>query len=232
MEYLMTLLNSNFEEWRRANPTAPLNDFPFSPKKMSVSGSLFDMEKLRDVSKNVISRMSAEEVYDFVAAWTADNDPEFHQLFVRNPEQTKAFLSIGRGGKKPRKDLTFWSEVKTYMDFMFEELFAPDYSGMPESTKADAKAILTEYKSLYHPQEDMSTWFETIKKLADQHGFAPETKLYKSNPDAYKGPVGDISMVLRVAICGRTNAPDLYSVMQLMDQEEINRRLTAACDAI
>ena len=145
---------------------------------------------------------------------------------------TRKFLAIGRGGKKPRKDLAFWSETKAYMDFMFPELFQPDYSGMPESTKDDAKAILTEYQDIYDPADDMSAWFDKVKTLADQHGFAPETKLYKKNPDAYKGPVGDISMVLRVAICGRTNAPDLYSVMQLMDQDEINRRLTAACDAL
>lgn len=232
MEYLMTLLNSNFEEWRRANQTAPLDDFPFSTKKMSVSGSLFDMDKLHDVSKNVISRMSAENVYDSVAKWSADNDPEFHALFVRDPEMTKQFLAIGRGGKKPRKDLALWSETKAYMDFMFDELFQPDYSGMPERAKADAKAILTEYQDVYDAQDEMTVWFDKVKALAERHGFAPETKLYKKNPEQYKGPVGDISMVLRVAICGRTNAPDLYSVMQLMPTEKIKVRLAAACEAL
>lgn len=232
MEYLMTLLNSNFEEWRRANQTAPLDDFPFSTKKMSVSGSLFDMDKLHDVSKNVISRMSAEDVYDSVAKWSADNDLEFHELFVRDPEMTKQFLSIGRGGKKPRKDLALWSETKAYMDFMFDELFQPDYSGMPERAKADAKAILTEYQDVYDAQDEMTVWFDKVKALAERHGFAPETKLYKKNPEQYKGPVGDISMVLRVAICGRTNAPDLYSVMQLMPTEKIKARLAAACEAL
>ena len=232
MEYLMTLLNSKFEEWRRANQTAPLDDFPFSTKKMSVSGSLFDMDKLHDVSKNVISRMSAEDVYDSVAKWSADNDPEFHELFVRDPEMTKQFLSIGRGGKKPRKDLALWSETKAYMDFMFDELFQPDYSGMPERAKADAKAILTEYQDVYDAQDEMTVWFDKVKALAERQGFAPETKQYKKNPEQYKGPVGDISMVLRVAICGRTNAPDLYSVMQLMPTEKIKARLAAACEAL
>lgn len=232
MEYLMTLLNSNFEEWRRANQTAPLDDFPFSTKKMSVSGSLFDMDKLHDVSKNVISRMSAEDVYNSVAKWSADNDPEFHELFVRDPEMTKQFLAIGRGSKKPRKDLALWSETKAYMDFMFDELFQPDYSGMPERAKADAKAILTEYQDVYDAQDEMTVWFDKVKALAERHGFAPETKLYKKNPEQYKGPVGDISMVLRVAICGRTNAPDLYSVMQLMPTEKIKVRLAAACEAM
>ena len=232
MEYLMTLLNSNFEEWRRAKQTAPLDDFPYSTKKMSVSGSLFDMDKLHDVSKNVISRMSAEDVYDSVAKWSADNDPAFHELFVRDPEMTKQFLAIGRGGKKPRKDLALWSETKAYMDFMFDEQFQPDYSGMPERAKADAKAILTEYQDVYDAQDEMTVWFDKVKALAERHGFAPETKLYKKNPEQYKGPVGDISMVLRVAICGRTNAPDLYSVMQLMPTEKIKARLAAACEAL
>ena len=232
MEYLMTLLNSNFEEWRRANQTAPLDDFPFSTKKMSVSGSLCEMDKLHDVSKNVISCMSAEDVYDSVAKWSADNDPAFHELCVRDPGMTKQFLSIGRGGKKPRKDLALWSETKAYMDFMFDELFQPDYSGMPERAKADAKAILTEYQDVYDAQDEMTVWFDKVKALAERHGFAPETKLYKKNPEQYKGPVGDISMVLRVAICGRTNAPDLYSVMQLMPTEKIKARLAAACEAL
>lgn len=233
MEYLMTLLNSNFEEWRRANPDVSMNDFPFSPKKMSVSGSLFDIEKLRDVSKNVISRMTAEQVYDYVSGWSADNDPEFHALFTRDPEQTKAFLAIGRGGKKPRKDLALWSEVRGYMDFLFDELFTPDYSAMPERVSAeDAKAILAEYEAIFDASHTSDEWFGAIKELAAKHGFAPETKLFKQNPDEYKGPVGDISMVLRVAVCGRTNAPDLQSVMNILGAERVTARLRKAAAAL
>lgn len=233
IEYIMTLLNSNFEEWRRANPDRPINDFPFSPKKMSISGSLFDMEKLSDVCKQVISRMSADEVYDYVADWAEQYDPEFAELFTRDPEMTKAFLSIGRGGKKPRKDIEIWSTVKGYMDFMFDELFQPDYSGVPERVSTqDAKAILTEYTDIFDPEDEMTVWFDKVKDLAAKHGFAPETKLYKKNPDEYKGPVGDISMVLRVAVCGRTNAPDLYSVMQLLGKDKIAERLSKCCAAL
>ena len=233
IEYIMTLLNSNFEEWRRANPDKSINDFPFSPKKMSVSGSLFDMEKLSDVCKQVISRMSAEEVYGYVSDWASQYDPEFAALFTRDPEMTKKFLSIGRGGKKPRKDIEIWSTVKQYMDFMFDELFRPDYSGMPERVSTeDAKAILTEYADIFDPADEMTVWFDKIKELASQHGYAPETKLYKKNPDEYKGPVGDISMVLRVAVCGRTNAPDLYSVMQLLGADKIRERLARCAQAL
>ncbi|MCI6831316.1 MAG: glutamate--tRNA ligase, partial [Clostridiales bacterium] len=233
IEYIMTLLNSNFEEWRRANPDKSINDFPFSPKKMSVSGSLFDMEKLSDVCKQVISRMSADEVYDYVSDWAAQYDPAFAALFTRDPEMTKEFLSIGRGGKKPRKDIEIWSTVKQYMDFMFDELFRPDYSGMPERVSTeDAKAILTEYADIFDPADEMTVWFDKVKELASQHGYAPETKLYKKNPDDYKGPVGDISMVLRVAVCGRTNAPDLYSVMQLLGADKVRERLARCAQAL
>lgn len=233
IEYIMTLLNSNFEEWRRANPDKSINDFPFSTKKMSVSGSLFDMEKLSDVCKQVISRMSAEEVYAAVSEWAKEYDPDFAALFTRDPEMTKAFLAIGRGGKKPRKDIEVWSTVKGYMDFMFDELFQPDYTGMPERVSAeDAKAILTEYVDIFDPADEMTVWFDKIKELAATHGYAPETKLYKKDPDSYKGPVGDISMVLRVAVCGRTNAPDLFSVMQLLGADKVRERLERCKNAL
>ena len=230
LEYLMTLLNSNFEEWRRANPDKPMNDFPFSTKKMSGSGALFDIDKLKDVSKNVISRMTAEEVYDAVAAWSSENDPEFHELFVRNPEQTRAFLAIGRGGKKPRKDLALWSDVKPYMDFLFDELFCPDYT-MPEHVaKEDAKAILSEFQ--FDAADTPDDFFAKMKALAEKHGFAAETKAYKQNPEQYKGHVGDVSMVIRVAVAGRQNAPDMQSVMQIMGAQQVKARLDSCIAAL
>lgn len=229
LEYLMTLLNSNFEEWRLANPDADRNDFAFSTKKMSGSGSLFDIDKLHDVSKNLISRMTAEQVYDAVSAWSANNDADFHKLFTARPEYTKAILAIGRGGNKPRKDIALWSDAKPYMDFMFDELFQPDYSGMPQNvSKEDVKAILKDYQSIYQSEDDQTQWFDKIKTLAEKYGYAPETKLYKKNPQDYKGHVGDISMVLRVAVCGRTNAPDLHSVMSLLGKQKVVERIDRA----
>lgn len=225
LEYLMTLLNSNFEEWRRANPDLPMNDFPFTTKKMSGSGALFDIEKLRDVSKNVISRMSAETVYDYVADWSRDHDAAFHALFTQEPEKSKAYLAIGRGGKKPRKDLALWSDVKPYMDFLFDELFQPDYT-MPERVSAeDAKAVLAAYAAEFDGSDTPDAFFEKMKKLADRFGFASDTKAYKENPDQFKGPVGDVSMVIRVAVAGRQNAPDLQSVMGIMGREAVLKRL-------
>ena len=232
LEYLMTLLNSNFEEWRRANQDKPMNDFPFSTKKMSGSGALFDIDKLKDVSKNVISRMSAEDVYDAVAAWSEKNDPEFHALFTREPDKTHAFLAIGRGGKKPRKDLALWSDVKPYMDFLFDELFAPDYT-MPEHvSKDDAKAILNEFKGQFDENDTPDDFFAKMKAIAEQHGFAAETKAYKQNPEQYKGHVGDVSMVVRIAVAGRQNAPDMQSVMHIMGAEQVKARLDKCIAAL
>lgn len=232
LEYLMTLLNSNFEEWRRANPDKPMNDFPFSTKKMSGSGALFDIDKLKDVSKNVISRMSAEDVYDAVAAWSEKNDPEFHALFTREPDKTHAFLAIGRGGKKPRKDLALWSDVKPYMDFLFDELFTPDYT-MPEHvSKDDAKVILNEFKGQFDENDTPDDFFAKMKAIAEQHGFAAETKAYKQNPEQYKGHVGDVSMVVRLAVAGRQNAPDMQSVMHIMGAEQVKARLDKCIAAL
>ena len=225
LEYLMTLLNSNFEEWRRANPNAPMNDFPFSTKKMSGSGALFDIAKLKDVSKNVISHMTAEQVYDYVSAWSEANDPAFHTLFTREPDKSRAFLAIGRGGKKPRKDLALWTDVKPYMDFLFDELFQPDYTMPSRVSVEDAKAILNDFAAAFDENDTPDGFFDKMKEISEAHGYASDTKAYKQNPDQYKGAVGDVSMVVRVAVAGRQNAPDLQSVMHIMGREQVLARL-------
>ncbi len=231
LEYLMTLLNSNFEEWRRANPMLPMNDFPFSTRKMSGSGALFDIEKLRDVSKNVISRMDADTVYEYISSWSREYDPEFHRLFTREPDKSKAFLAIGRGGKKPRKDLALWSDAKGYMDFMFDELFEPDYT-MPERVSdTDAKGILLSFANVFHDNENPVDFFAETKRIAEDFGFASDTKAYKAGPEKYKGPVGDVSMVLRVALAGRQNAPDLQSVIEIMGRDMVISRICKCFDS-
>ena len=229
-EYLMTLLNSNFEDWRLANPDAPLDKFPFNTKKMGVSGALFDIEKLGDVSKNVISRMSAAEVADRLTAWAREYDPGFCALLERDPAYTEAILSIGRGGKKPRKDIAVWSGAKEYLSFFFDELFACD-GAYPESVSAaDAKRILDEYAAIYDPADDSGVWFDRIKALAERLGYAANMKDYKQNPSAYPGSVADVSMVLRVAVTGRQNSPDMYEIMRLLGRERVLRRLGSAAE--
>lgn len=226
-EYLMTLLNSNFEEWRIANPTADIEDFKFTTKKMSVSGSLFDLDKLNDVSKNVISRMTAEEAYRLSLAWAKEFDPAFAAIYGENGDYGTAILAIGRGGAKPRKDLTTWKDVKDYVSFFYDALFTPD-STLPENvTPEDAAEICRRFAETYDPADDQPAWFAKIKQIAADLGYAPETKLYKKDPSAYKGHVGDVSMVLRIAVTGRQNSPDLFEVMHILGCKRTIARLSA-----
>ena len=228
IEYLMTLLNSNFEDWRLANPAAPINDFQFTTKKMGNSGSLFDIDKLKDVSKNTISVMSADEVYKEVTDWAKDYDQQLYDLLTGDPEKAKAIFAIGRGGAKPRKDIAIWSEVKEYLAFFYDQLYVPATEYPANITKEDAIVILTQYKGIYSPADDGDTWFEKVRELGSALGFAAKPKDYKKNPDQYKGHVGDVSQVIRLAITGRTNSPDLCSVMQILGEETCQKRLDEA----
>ena len=224
-EYVLTLLNSNYEEWRAANPTLPYTDFPFNIKKMSASGCLFDFQKLNDVSKNVLSRMTADQVYDRVTAWSAEYDTELYTLLSADPAYAKAIFAIGRGGKKPRKDFTVWTDVRPYLDFFYDQLFEIKDS-LPENTdRADVTAAITAFKASYDPADDMNAWFDKVKAIAANLGYAADMKAYKADPTAFKGSVADISGFLRLAVTGKLNAPDLYTVMQLLGQEKVFARL-------
>lgn len=228
LEYLMTLLNSNYEDWRRANPEKSYAEFPFSIKKMSPSGALFDMDKLRDITKNTVATMSAADVYENVANWAKQYDTDFYTLLASDPDYAKSILAIGRGGAKPRKDLCLWSEVKAYMDFFYDQLFAPDYTLPEQIDPKDAVQIIVLYLKTYNPDDDQQTWFDKIKTVAQQVGYAPETKLYKKEPDKYKGHVGDAAMVLRIAVSGRQQSPDTYEVMKILGKDRVTARLERA----
>jgi len=226
-EYVMTLLNSNYEEWHMQNPDKPYTDFPFNIKKMSVSGCLFDFEKLNDVSKNIISRMSADDVYEKVVNWAEKFDTEFADELKSAPEMSKSILAIGRGAKKPRKDLTTWRDAKPYMGFFYDKYFTviDDY---PENfDKSDIKNTLVKFSEIYDYADDMNTWFDKVKAIADSLGYASDMKAYKADPDAFKGSVADISMFIRVAVTGKMNSPDLYTVMQIIGKEKTLDRISS-----
>ena len=217
-EYIMTLLNSNYEEWHAQNADKPYTDFPFNIKKMSTSGCLFDFNKLNDVSKNVISRMSAKEVTEQVTAWAQEFDPAFGEKLARDPAFTEAIFAIGRGGKKPRKDLATWADAKPYMGFFFDFVQEDQYD--EKFDKADIKAALQKFLASFDMTDDMNTWFEKVKAIAREIGYADDMKAYKADPEAYRGSIADVSMFLRVAITGKLNAPDLYTVMQILGKDE------------
>lgn len=225
MEYVMTLLNSNYEEWHTANADKTYLDFPFNIKKMSASGCLFDFNKLDDVSKNVISRMSADEVYEKTVEWAKEFDAEFAAALTRDPEFTKSILAIGRGGKKPRKDITVWSGVKEYMGFFYDEYFAFKDAIPEQFAKADIKAALEDFLATYDHSDTQDEWFGKIKAVSEKNGFAPDTKMYKAEPEKFKGHVGDISMFLRIAVTGKMNSPDMYAVMQILGETKVRQRI-------
>ncbi len=233
IEYLMTIAASDFEDWRRANPDADYRTFKFNLKKMSVSGALFDENKLNDVSKTKIAAMKSDEVYDRLTAWAKEFDSEFYDMLTANPQFTKGMLAIDRDdAKKPRKDLAKWNEAKDYFAFFFDALYTPCHI-LPENVAADdAKAFLTEYKKVYDVADDRQGWFDKIKLVAPALGFAAETKEYKANPDAFKGSAGDLSTILRIAVTGRTNTPDLCSIMQVLGKDECFKRIDAMIEVL
>ena len=221
-EYIMTLLNSNYEDWRKANPTAPSDDFKFSYKKLNPAGALFDYAKLCDVSKNEIAKMDAEQVYTLAVEYAEEFDPDFAACLKSRPDFAKAILAIGRGGKKPRKDLATWRDLKPYMGFFYDEYFASEGFG----DKFDAAVIrnaLEAFLESYDPADDATVWFDKVKAVTTKLGFAADMKEYKANPEAFGGSVADVSGFLRIAVTGKSNSPDLFTVMQLLGDKAVER---------
>ena len=226
IEYLMTIASSDFEDWRRANPTLSYKDFKFNLKKMSVSGALYDENKLLDVSKNRIALLKSGEVYERLTTWAKEFDKDFYDLLTKNPDYTKSILAIDRdNSQKPRKDLAKWNEAKEFYAYFFEPTFTPNYTLPEHINKTDAAAFLKAYISVYDQNDDRQEWFNKIKQIAPTLNFAAETKEYKANPDNYKGHAGDLSTVLRIAITGRTNTPDLCSIMQVLGKDKCTERI-------
>ena len=228
LEYLMTIAASDFEDWRRANATAPINSYKLNLKKMSVSGALFDSDKLLDVSKNVVSRMNSAEVSEKLTNWAKEFDNEFYELLARDTEYTKNIFAIDRDVPKPRKDIAKWSDAKNYCSYFFDELYTPCYD-LPENISAENAAnVLEEYIKVYKPETDNNEWFSGVKSICEAVGFANDTKLYKANPEAYKGNPGDASTIIRVAVTGRRNTPELCSIMRVLGYDKCIERMTAA----
>ena len=224
-EYIMTLLNSNYEEWRMQNPDKSYKDFPFNIKKMSVSGCLFDFNKLSDVSKNVISRMDAEKVCREITEWALEYDRPFGELLAANKDMATEIFAIGRGGKKPRKDLATWKDAKAYMGFFFDEYFEVECPYPEKFAKQDILNVFDGFIQTFDISDDMNAWFEKIKAVAEANGYTTDMKAYKADPNAFKGNVADVSMFLRLAVTGKVNSPDMYAVMQILGKEKVIERI-------
>ncbi len=226
--YLMTLANTNFEQWYDCNKDKTLNDFPFDFKKMSSSGGLFDVEKLMNISKNYISRLSAKQVYDGLVAWAKVHDEEFYQTLIANPEYATSVFNIEREQKKPRKDYSCYSDIRELSWYMFPDLYDKhdkEYVFQTISDKQEIANVLTLYMEKYYHEEDTKEeWFDHMKDLAQELGYAREVKEYKENPDAYKGHIGDISLVLRIVLTTKSMTPDLYDIMRLLGKDTIFER--------
>lgn len=225
--YFATLLNSNFEEWYLQNQDKSYRDFTFTFNKMSKSGPLFDLEKLLNISRNYISKLTKDEVYKNLLEWTGTYDKEFNNLLVKYEDYTKNVLNIEREQKKPRKDYSCYSDIKNQIFYMYDELYNPtSYEWGKIDYKNEIIKILKTYMEKYFNITDKEAWFNNIKTLTDELGYCSNMKEYKENPDKYKGSVADISTVIRVALTTKSMTPDLYEIMRLLGKDRIKERIT------
>ncbi len=228
-EYLLNIANSSFENWRRQNKNADISEFDFQLNKMSVSGALFDMIKLLDVSKIVISKKTAEEVYEEGLKWAKKYNQELAKLLEKDKAYTLKILGIERGNEKPRKDIAKWSDLKDNIGYMFDEEFEKirgNYELQKIKDKEKIKQILNIYAEKYFDiNDDKQTWFNKLKDLAEEFGYAREVKEFKANPEKYEAHVGDISTLIRIALTDKTNTPDLYEIIKVLGKDTVIKRL-------
>ena len=225
-EYLLTILNSNFEEWRAEHQDADIDEFTFTTEKMSNSGALFDLNKLNDISKDVLLRIPAEEIIEFLKGWAEEFKPEIMYIFD-DEEYLKKIIDLGRNDKKPRKDLVYAEQIVEFISYFFDDMFAREDEIPAEVSAEDAREILKKYMESYDHADDQSQWFDKIRNIAVELGYAAKPKDYKKNPDDYKGHVGHVSTVIRIALMGRAQSPDVWCIQQIMGEDMTRRRITS-----
>ncbi len=224
-EYLLTILNSNFEEWRIENPDSSIFDFKFTLEKMSNSGALFDLNKLNDISKNVLVKIPVEEIYDFLLKWAKDYKTEIINLLIDQKDSVIKLLSVGRNSDKPRKDLVYCEQIFEFISYFFEDYFKIVDKYPENIDDEEAKKILKAYLETYNHSDDQTLWFAKVTEIATSNGYAAKPKDYKKNPEMYKGHVGDVSTVIRIALVGRSTSPDIWELQQIMGEERMRKRI-------
>ena len=225
-EYLLTILNSNYEEWRIENPDAPAEEFKFTTEKMSSSGALFDLDKLNDVSKNTLLHIDARDLAEWLRSWSDEFAPEYGYVF-KDMDLLAEILDLGRHDARPRADLVYAKQIMDFIGYFFDEAFEVK-DEYPAEAAADAAEILKEYLASYDHSDDNEQWFGKIREIAVKLGYAAKPKDYKKNPDDYKGHVGHVSTVIRIALRGRAQSPDVWAIQQIMGEEKVRARLEAA----
>lgn len=222
-EYLLTILNSNYEEWRMENPEADIDEFKFTTEKMSNSGALFDLDKLNDVSKEALLHIPAYEIAEFLKDWSLEFAPEYGYVFDDMDLLVK-ILDLGRDEKKPRKDLVYARQIMEFISYFYNQSFKI-VDEVPAEAEADTVKILGEYLSSYNHADTQEEWFNKIREIATNLGYAAKPKDYKKNPDDYKGHVGHVSTVIRLALVGRAQSPDVWAIQQIMGEDMVRVRI-------
>lgn len=223
--YLSTLINSNFEEWYNENPEKSFTDFKFSFDKMSVSGPIFDVEKLNNIAKTYFSRLPAEKIYNELLKYTKKYDEEFYQLVLNNKEYMLNILNIERGTDKPRKDIACYKDVKKYFWYMFDELFEKNHDMYEEMPNISEDLLKNYLNNIYDENSDESSWFSSLKEFADNNGFTSDRKAYKANPENYKGTTADFCKAIRIIITKKNQSPNLYDIIKLIGKDRLLKRI-------
>lgn len=223
--YLMTLLNSNFEEWYDKHPDSPIEDFKFDVHKMAQSGALFDMDKLHNICRNEFAKMDTDTIYDFLYQWNCEYNKDMVDVYFKSPEYFKKALELfmGVGQKRRRKDFEYAKQIMPMFSFFFDETFVPSYEFKYDN--AQVREVLEKYLASYDHSADNNGWFNNVKAIADECGFASDMKAYKANPENYKGSVSDIAEILRITITGAPNSPDLWTILQIMGEDKMRERV-------
>ena len=225
-EYLLTILNSNYEEWRIENPEADADEFRFTTEKMSSSGALFDLDKLNDVSKNTLLHIDARALAEWLKGWSEEFAPEYAYVF-RDMDHLAEILDLGRHDARPRADLVYARQIMDFIGYFFDEAFERE-DEYPAEAAADAEAILRAYLDSYDHSDDSGQWFDKIREISTELGYAAKPKDYKKNPDDYKGHVGHVSTVIRIALMGRAQSPDVWAIQQIMGEDMVRARIGSA----
>lgn len=230
LEYLLNLANSGFSDWRRANPDKSYTEFPFDARKIGKSIAIFDQKKLEDISRDVIAKLTEQEVYDAVVSWAEQYNLDFANRLKADTNYSRQIFAIERHQERPRKDIVRWSDVPELVWYFFDDLFAERGAFfLPDGvTTDDARQILQYFIDHYRVEDDKDAWSDKCRGIAEKLGYARDVKTFKQTPEKFKGHVGHSMAILRIALTGEKNTPDLFQVMQVLGESRVKYRLQSA----